>query len=256
MFVADKQRPAHKHFYSILSRPVHNVDTRCVKNGSQQVPLTQHMLLSGTSYTKCAFIHPLINSLQHSEREEPGRSQGHKALHHCGMMGSSCSCWPARQLGTAWLHVASITLTERRKEGTDAPLLLGNWYQMVPPLWGPDLRAGRVPGHLRADLEDGQTAVFCQWARGPRRSSFSTHTVTYSRRRNGPKPESCSIVQKLQHSCICYIITGSKGQVRSSPPSCAMHCWCFLVRVIPKPCMESLKINGSSKKMGHIEKNR
>lgn len=167
------------------------------KNASQQVPLTQHMFRSVTSHTKCAFIHRLINSLQHSEREEPGLSQGHRALHHCGMMGSSCSCWPASQLGTAWLHVASITLTERREEGTDAPLPLGNWYQMVPPLWGPDLRAGRVPGHLRADLEDGQTAVFCQWARGPRRSSFSTHTVIYCSRRHGLKPGMYRIVQKL-----------------------------------------------------------
>lgn len=131
------------------------------------------MFRSVTSHTKCAPINPLINSLQHSEREEPGPSQGQQALRHSGMMGSSCSGRPASQLGAAWLHVASITLTERREEGTDAPLPLGNWYQMVPPLWGPDLRAGRVPGHLRADLEDGQTAVFCQWAHGPPRSSFS-----------------------------------------------------------------------------------
>lgn len=110
-------------------------------------------------------IHPSsYYTLQHSKEEEPGLSQGHQALHHSGMMGSAYSCQPASQLGTAWLHTDSITLTERREKGTNDPLLHGNWYQMVPPLSGPDLRAGRVPGHLRANLEDGQTAVFCQWA--------------------------------------------------------------------------------------------
>lgn len=150
-----------------------------------------HMFRTVTSCTKCTSIHPLISSLQHSEREEPGLSQGHQALHHCGMMGSSCLCQPASQPGTARVHEAAVTLTERREGSTDAPLPLSNWYQMVPPLWGPDLRAGRVPGHLRADLEDGQTAVFCQWARGPRRSSFSAHTQSFSRRL-GLKPGMCS----------------------------------------------------------------
>lgn len=64
----------------------------------------QHMLRSVTSRTKCASIHPLISSLQHSDGEEPGLSQGHRALHHCGMMGSFCPCQPAGQElpGFAW----------------------------------------------------------------------------------------------------------------------------------------------------------
>ncbi|KAL7392326.1 hypothetical protein ABVT39_023093 [Epinephelus coioides] len=154
------------------------------------------MFRSVTSRTKCASIHPLISSLRHSEGEEPGLSQGHRALHHCGMMGSSCPCQAASQPGTARVRLASLTLTERREEGTGAPLPLGNWYQMVPPLWGPDLRAGRVPGHLRAELEDGQTAVFCQWARGPRRSSFSAHTRSFSSR-VGLKPGKYETVQRF-----------------------------------------------------------
>lgn len=119
-------------------------------------------------------------------------------------MGSSCSCQPASQPGIARVHVAGVTVTERRQEGTGGPLPLGNWYQMVPPLWGPDLRAGRVPGHLRADLEDGQTAVFCQWARGPRRSSFSAHTHSFSRRL-GLKPEIYRTV--LNISALIFWIT-------------------------------------------------
>lgn len=148
-------------------------------NASQWALLNQQMFHSVTACTKCASIHPLTSSLQHSEREEPGLSQGHRALHHWGMMGSSCPCQPASQPGTAQVCLASITLTEKREEGTGSPLLLGNWYQMVPPLWGPDLRTGRVPGHLRVELEDGQTAVFCQWACGPQRSSFSAHTLSH-----------------------------------------------------------------------------
>ncbi|KAI9537108.1 hypothetical protein NQZ68_028237 [Dissostichus eleginoides] len=123
----------------------------------------QHMFRSVTSCTKCASIHRLISSLQHSEGEGrggAGLSQGHWALHHCGMMGSSCPGQAASQPRTARVCLASPTLTERREEGTGAPLPLCNWYQMVPPLLGPDLRAGTVPGHLRAGLEDGQTAVF------------------------------------------------------------------------------------------------
>ena len=143
----------------------------------------QHMFRSVTSRTKCASIHPLISSLQHIGGAEPGPCQGHRALHHCGMMGSSCPCQAASQRGAARVRLAGVTLTESGEEGTGGPLPLGNWYQMVPPLWGPDLRAGRVPGHLRAGLEDGQTAVFCQWARGPGRSSFSAHTRSFSRDR-------------------------------------------------------------------------
>ncbi len=103
------------------------------------------------------------------------RSPGPSPLWHDGKLLPVPASQPASQELPRFMW--PVTLTERREEGTGAPLPLGNWYQMVPPLWGPDLRAGRVPGHLRADLEDGQTAVFCQWAHGPRRSSFSAHAV-------------------------------------------------------------------------------
>lgn len=153
--------------------------------------MSNHTFHSVPNCTKCASIHPLISSLQHSEGEEPGPSQGHRALHHCGMMGSSCLCQPASQPGTARVHVAAVTLTERREEGTGAPLPRSNWYQMVPPLWGPDLRAGSVPGHLRAGLEDGQTAVFCQRAHGPQRSSLSAYTII--------RQDAWSEARKVQH---------------------------------------------------------
>lgn len=129
------------------------------------------------------------------------RSPGPSPLWHDGYLLPV----PASRPGTARVRVAGITLTERREEGTGAPLPLGNWYQMVPPLWGPDLRAGRVPGRLRADLEDGQTAVFCQWARGPPRSSFSAHTQSFSRRR-GLKTR-CTGLYNISTDILGYIHT-------------------------------------------------
>ncbi len=48
----------------------------------------------------------------------------------------------------------------RRERGE--PLPLNNWYQMLPSNKGVDPWAGKVPGHLTAELEDRQTAVFCQ----------------------------------------------------------------------------------------------
>lgn len=42
------------------------------------------------------------------------------------------------------------------------PLPFNNWYQMLPSHKGADPWADEVPGHLTAELEDRQTAVFCQ----------------------------------------------------------------------------------------------
>lgn len=71
--------------------------------------------------TKCVSIHPLTSSEQHSKGEEASTSQGQRALHHFGMMGSSCPCQPTSQPGTAQVHLASVTLTEKREEGTGTP---------------------------------------------------------------------------------------------------------------------------------------
>ncbi|KAK5932001.1 hypothetical protein CgunFtcFv8_003741 [Champsocephalus gunnari] len=136
----------------------------------------QHMFRSVTSCTKCASIHRLISSLQHSEGEGSGLSQGHRALHHCGMMGSSCPGQAASQPRTARVCLASPTLTERREEGTGAPLPLCNWYQMVPLLLGPDLsrQSPRTP-QSRA----GGRADSCLLSVGPRTSKIIfTHTHT------------------------------------------------------------------------------
>lgn len=73
--------------------------------------------------TKCASIHSSSykQSRTHWGGEEPILSQGHQALHHGGMMGSSCLCQPVSRPGTVLVCLANITLTERREGGTGNP---------------------------------------------------------------------------------------------------------------------------------------
>lgn len=92
-------------------------------------------------------------------------SQGHQALHHSGMMGSSCLCQPVSQPGTALACLANITLTERREGGTSNPCCLVTGTKWCLPF--------RVLTPERAESQDTSEL---SWRMGRQLSSVTRST--------------------------------------------------------------------------------